>query len=179
MATSEQLLYDKIVGITPHIRKATTEDASRIAEILIFSKRLNYRSIFCDDKTSFGEMQVLPLATEYMNKPDKLDGVFVYDDEFVKAMMTLSVTEGTDGTTVEIGELYVDTFFVGEGIGGRMISAVTDLLCGVADSVTLWVLEKNEKARRFYEKHGFSHDGARRQEQGTDEFVVRYTKTFK
>ena len=66
------------------IRKATPEDASRIAEILIFAKRTNYRSIFCNDKVSFGEMQVYPLAKEYIDCPDKLQNIWVYDDEFVK-----------------------------------------------------------------------------------------------
>ena len=35
------------------IRKAGVEDASRIAEILVFSKRKNYRSIFNNDIGSF------------------------------------------------------------------------------------------------------------------------------
>ena len=46
------------------IRPAIPEDASRIAEILVFSKRTNYRSIFHNDAYSFGELQVLPLALE-------------------------------------------------------------------------------------------------------------------
>ena len=37
------------------IRHAQAADASRIAEISIFAKRMNYRSIFNDDKVSFGE----------------------------------------------------------------------------------------------------------------------------
>ena len=41
------------------IRKASIQDASRLAEILIFAKRVHYRRIFCNDKVSFGEMQVL------------------------------------------------------------------------------------------------------------------------
>ena len=42
------------------IRKAELKDVSRIAEILIFTKRTQYRPIFNDDQVSFGEMQVLP-----------------------------------------------------------------------------------------------------------------------
>lgn len=33
-----------------HIRKAVVQDASRIAEILIFTKRMNYRKIFHNDR---------------------------------------------------------------------------------------------------------------------------------
>ena len=58
------------------IRQATIADASRIAEILIFTKRMNYRKIFCDEKVSFGEMQVYPLAQSYMDNPDKLKGIW-------------------------------------------------------------------------------------------------------
>ena len=39
-----------------HIRKATIADVSRIAEILVFTKRMNYRPIFQNDKVSFGEI---------------------------------------------------------------------------------------------------------------------------
>ena len=51
------------------IRRATVEDASRIAEISVFTKRMNYRSIFRNDKVSFGEMQVYPLADAYIHDP--------------------------------------------------------------------------------------------------------------
>ena len=49
------------------IRKAELKDVSRIAEILIFTKRTQYRPIFNDDQVSFGEMQVLPTAREYLD----------------------------------------------------------------------------------------------------------------
>ena len=49
-----------------YIRKATINDVSRLAEILVFTKRMHYRPIFQNDKVSFGEMQVLPLAQEYI-----------------------------------------------------------------------------------------------------------------
>lgn len=38
------------------IRKATIEDISRIAEILVFVKRMNYRSIFNDDSVSLADI---------------------------------------------------------------------------------------------------------------------------
>ena len=62
------------------IRHATIEDASRIAEISIFTKRMNYRSIFRNDKVSFGEMQVYPLADSYIHDPQLLQGIWVFAD---------------------------------------------------------------------------------------------------
>ena len=142
------------------IRRATAKDASRIAEISIFTKRMNYRSIFHDDIVSFNDMQVYPLAKEYIDNPDKLDGIWVYEDEFVKGFMNL------DGK--EITELYVDSFFENQGIGGKLV----DFAIEKYDSNHLWVLEKNTKARRFYGRYGFIDSGNKRLEEGTTEYIV-------
>ena len=119
------------------IRQATIEDASRIAEISIFTKRMNYRAIFRNDKVSFGEMQVYPLADSYIHNPQLLQGIWVFDDEFVKGFINI------DGK--RIAELYVDSFFENQGIGGRLLSFAVTKGCD-----TLWVLDKNTDAQRFY-----------------------------
>ena len=119
------------------IRRATIEDASRIAEISIFTKRINYRSIFRNDKVSFGEMQVYPLADSYIHDPQILQGIWVFDDGFVKGFINI---EGN-----RIAELYVDSFFENQGIGSRLLSFAVTKGCN-----TLWVLEKNTDAQRFY-----------------------------
>lgn len=142
------------------IRHATVEDASRIAEILIFTKRMNYRKIFHNDRVSFGEMQVYPLAKEYIDAPAKLEKIWVYDDEFVKGMIHI---EGT-----QIIELYVDSFFEDQGIGSKLVKwAIEQMNCNY-----LWVLEKNTKAIHFYERHGFILTEEKQLEEGTTEFIV-------
>lgn len=143
------------------IRKAEAGDASRLAEILIFTKRVNYRDIFCNDRVSFGEMQVWPLAQAYMDHPEMLEGVWVYDDAFVKGLLRV---EGT-----EVQELYVDSFFQNEGIGAELIEFAIERF-GVR---RLFVLEKNIGAIRFYQKHGFALTQERRLEEGTTEFIVK------
>ena len=143
------------------IRPAEKADASRIAEILIFSKRVNYREIFHNDMVSFGEMQVYPLAKDYIDHPDKLNGIWVYDEAFVKGMIHI---EGN-----QIAELYVDPFFEGQGIG----SALIEFAIEQKDCDRLWVLEKNTKAIRFYQKHGFSFTSEKQLQDGTPEFIVK------
>lgn len=144
-----------------HIRKATLTDVSRIAEILVFTKRMNYRPIFQNDKVSFGEIQVLPLAQEYLKNPKLLEPIRVYDDEFVKGV--LHVENGG------IQELYVDTFFQNQGIGGKLI----DFAIQKCEAKSLFVLEKNTGAIRFYERHGFVLTKERQLEPGTTEYIVR------
>lgn len=142
------------------IRKAALQDVSRIAEILIFTKRMNYRFIFQNDKVSFGEMQVLPLAQEYLTHPEKLEHIWVYDDEFVKGMI--------HAEDDQICELYVDSFFQNEGIGSRLVDFAVNKL----HANRLFVLEKNESAIRFYQSHGFLLTGKREPEPDTPEFIV-------
>lgn len=144
-----------------YIRKATPEDVSRIAEILVFTKRMNYRRIFQNDKVSFGEIQVLPLAQEYLKNPELLEPIWVYDDEFVKGV--LHVEDG------RIQELYVDSFFQNQGIGAKLI----DFAIRKCEGKSLYVLEKNTGAIRFYERHGFVLTKERQLEPGTMEFIVK------
>lgn len=143
------------------IRRAAMGDASRLAEILIFAKRVHYRSIFNDDRVSFGEMQVLPLAQAFVANPEALENIWVYDDEFVKGLLHV---EGD-----EVRELYVDPFFQGQGIGKSLM----DFAIREFDVRYLFVLEKNHKAIRFYQNNGFSLTQERQIEPGTPEFIVR------
>ena len=142
------------------IRKATENDLSRIAEILVFDKRIKFRPIFQNDDYSFGELQVIPVAREY-GRPEILNHIWVYDDGIVKGLIRI---EGH-----EIVELYVDWFFQGQGIGSELIEfAMLDF------PVTfLWAIEKNTDAIRFYERHGFHLTDTKKFEEGTTEYLIR------
>ena len=141
------------------IRKAEPKDLSRIAEILVFTKRMKYRAIFHNDEYSFNELQVVKVADEFKD-PELLDKVWVYDDGIVKGMIHL---EGK-----EIAELYVDYFFWKEGIGSKLVEFAKEK----SDAKFVWTLEKNDDAIRFYVTHGFKLNGKRQLEEGTPEFIV-------
>ena len=141
------------------IRKAEERDISRIAEILVFVKRINFRPIFRDDDYSFGKLQVLAVAKEYA-KPEILGNMFVYDDGIVKGMMRIE--------NDELKELYVDYFFQGKGIGSEMIEYAKDNY----PITYLWAIEKNLNAIRFYEAHGFHLTDTKKFEEGTTEYLV-------
>ena len=141
------------------IRKAEPKDLSRIAEILVFTKRMKYRAIFHNDEYSFNELQVVKVADEFKD-PELLDKVWVYDDGIIKGMLHL------DGK--EISELYVDYFFWKEGIGSKLVEFAKEKY----NVKFVWTLEKNEDAIRFYEEHGFMLNGKRQLEEGTPEYIV-------
>lgn len=158
------------------IRRAETKDASRLAEILIFAKRTAYRKIFKDDNVSFNQMQVLDLALSFRDNKSMLDNLYVYDDGIVKGLIRWGKMNGEDTKDgIEIFELYIDTFFQGQGIGGILIN---DCLENAKEQninkIFLWVLEKNYAARKVYEKYGFKPDDERKFEEGTTEVLLRY-----
>ena len=142
------------------IRKAKIEDISRIAEILVFVKRMNYRVIFRNDAVSFGEIQVIPVAEKY-SKPEILNSIWVYEtDGIVKGLIRI--------VGKEVVELYVEHFFQGQGIGAELI----EFAIKEHDVKFLWVLEKNANAIRFYETHGFQLTDNKVLEEGTPEYKV-------
>ena len=142
------------------IRKATEKDISRIAEILVFDKRIKFRPIFQDDDYSFNELQVLKVAEEY-KAPEILNRILVYDDGIVKGLIRIRDDE--------IVELYVDYFFQDQGIGSKLIEYAKENY----PVRFLWAIEKNTDAIRFYERHGFVLSDDRKFEEGTDEYLIR------
>ena len=69
-----------------NIRKAKTNDLSRIAEIYIFNNRMNYFPIFKDEKFSFDELQVVSLIDSYFKKEKILNNIYVFDSGIIKEL---------------------------------------------------------------------------------------------
>ncbi len=145
------------VRSNPFIRKATSNDLSRIAEIQVFNYRLYFYPIFRSDEYYFDELRVPSLMKEYESG---LDSLYVYDDGVVKGFIKV---EGT-----YIARLFVEPVLQNASIGSRLLEyAIQE-----HNADHLWALEKNERAIRFYERHGFTATGEKKPESGTDEYLV-------
>ena len=144
-----------------HIRKATVQDACRLAEIEIFNYRLNFYPIFRNDAYYFGELQVTALMAQY--DADTLDRTLVYDDGVVKGFLRLR------GTQVE--KLFVEPALQGRHIGAALLEAAVSM---GADH--LWALGKNTRAIAFYARHGFCPTGEREREEDTEEELIRLAR---
>ena len=138
------------------LRKATMQDIPRIAEIIVFGKRVAYRPIFNNDVVSFNELQVINLIDEYTNNPTLVDNMLVYDDGIIKGVINRIFEEDA----VEICEFYVEPFFKGKGIGKKLIQQVIlEARTSKRNKIFLWVIEDNLSARKFYENNGFIASG--------------------
>lgn len=148
------------------IRRADRQDIPRIAEIIIFGKRVAYRSIFQNDHVSFNELQVVDLYKQYEHDPKALEEMLLYDDGIIKGVINgLPV----DDNTIEITDFYVEPFFVGQGIGTMLIEhMIQEAGKRKFQKIILWVIKDNVKARKFYETNGFVNSGKTCIIEGTD-----------
>ena len=143
------------------VRQATPADTARIAEIEIFNYRLNFYPIFQNDWFYFDEKQVPKEMKRYETEEGLLQNTYVYDDGVVKGFIQL------DGS--KVAKLFVEPVLQGNGIGAKLLEfAVTEKQANY-----LWALEKNEKAIRFYERHGFHVTEEKKLEEDTTEYLVR------
>lgn len=142
------------------IRKATAADAYRLAEIEVFDYRLHFYPIFKNDSFYFAELNVPALIGEYEREPERLFNSFVYDDGTVKGFILVR------GEQIE--KLFVEPAFQSRGIGGELL----DYALRNTDACMLRVLEKNVRAIRFYERHGFRVTAERQPVDDTDELFI-------
>ena len=69
---------------------------------------------------------------------------------------------GSDGRVAELYALYVHPAWWSTGTGRALMDrALAKMGAAGYTCVTLWVLEANARARRFYQRAGFASDGAR------------------
>jgi len=139
------------------IRQADKRDIPRIAEIIVFGKRVAYRPIFENDYVSFNELQVVDLYEKYKSNPNTLEEMLLYDDGIVKGVIN---GHPKDDKTFEITDFYVEPFFVGQGIGTLLIGQMIQQVRKKGfQKIILWVIKDNVRARKFYEVNGFVNSG--------------------
>ena len=76
----------------------------------------------------------------------------------------------------EVVAIYVLSEYYGRKIGYRLMNEAVSRL-GEYNTISVWVLEKNERAIRFYHKYGFEFDGCKKEwTLGTPVTIVRMVK---
>jgi L-amino acid N-acyltransferase YncA len=161
------------------IRRATAADARGIAEVHVGSWRHAYRGLLPDgflDRLSVDERE----ASWREAFRDRGAGVFVAEEDG-RVIGFASFGPSRDGDAgPEVGEIpaiYVDPTVVGAGVGRALLDAAIEAMREAGyRRATLWVLEANAHARRFYERAGWRWDGtvSRHDFDCANEPVVRY-----
>lgn len=151
------------------IREAKPADAEAIAEIHVRSWQAAYRGQLGDEYLDgLSVVERVPRTRESLAHPRSGWRTWVADQPPVVGFCTTGPGEDPDAEAgvAEVYAIYLAPEVFGEGIGRELFTlAVDDLRVRRFKAATLWVLETNELARRFYEKAGWELDGARTTER--------------
>jgi ribosomal protein S18 acetylase RimI-like enzyme len=170
------------------VRRATPRDAARIAEIRVASWRHAYRDILpADGLAAMRSEPGVPRWARTASEPPPI-GLFVAvgpDDAPVAFSLVGAAREDVDVhpelPTGELWAIYADPGAIGTGAGHAVHDAGVDHLVrqGFRHAV-LWVFEDNDSSRRFYERHGWQHDGGREDFEwaGSVTVEVRYARAL-
>jgi len=148
------------------VRPANDGDVEVIAAIYVKAARAGWAKIF--EKASLEALQppVDRLRAE-LASPDRRQQVLVAErDGQPIAFAVVRPSQDDDADSVEVGELdqfYSDPSVWGEGVGRKLLAAVTKVLreSGFIEA-TLWTGKENHRPRRIYEAAGWTLDGATR-----------------
>jgi GNAT superfamily N-acetyltransferase len=150
------------------IRVATIADAHDIAEVHVASWRAAYRGLMPD---SVLDGLSVPKRTEIWQRimaEQKFQLLVAEHDDRIVGFVNFGSARDPDavpGLTGEILAIYVDPNRWHEGTGqGLLEAALSKLKSAGFNEAMLWVLDSNSRARFFYERAGFSVDGATQSE---------------
>lgn len=162
------------------IRQATVEDAAAIGRVAVRAWQAAYRGQMPDGyldglrAEDRAEGWARGLARDRSGDPV----LVAEDDGAVVGFAAVGPAEEPAG----FGQLYainVDPDHWGSGVGWALLAAAQAALARLGyTEVVLWVLPGNDRARRFYERAGWTADGAKRTEEvlGVVVDVMRYQR---
>ena len=162
------------------IRKATSKDAPGIANVHVTTWQFAYRGQLPDSfLEGLSVERRVQTWQEILSNPSNPSTVWVAESQG-HILGFCAVGPGQDNdTTPEIGHLYaiyIDSNHMGRGIGSQLLAKGLETLRAQGfTEATLWVLDTNEKTRKFYESKGWSEDGAKKVEPG-EGFVLNETR---
>jgi ribosomal protein S18 acetylase RimI-like enzyme len=149
------------------IRAAVVGDAAQIAGVHVRSWQDAYRGLMPQE--FLDGLDPAQRAEMWVRITSRVDGtrsgVLVAEDETaVRGFVAFGPTRdgGEDpGLVGEISSIYLAREAWGTGCGrGLMAKALARLAEAGYQQATLWVVDSNARARRFYEAAGFQLDGA-------------------
>ncbi|MDT8915618.1 GNAT family N-acetyltransferase [Amycolatopsis sp. PS_44_ISF1] len=168
--------------MTLSVRPATVADAAGIATVHIGSWQAAYEGLLPAE--FLGGLSVPARErfwTETLSAPEACHTVLVATAEGAVAGFAVACPSRDQDATAEVGELasiYLLPDHWGQGAGRALHEDAVTALARSFTTATLWVLSTNRRARRFYERAGWSPDDRTRVETTNDGTVtleeVRY-----
>lgn len=133
------------------VRQAATGDARALAMTHLRSSRVAYKDLIPGDPPAFDVLE-RDWATAVTNEDTSVFAAVLGR----RVVGTVHVEPVNDAPDVgELRRLYVAPEWWLHGIGTLLHEVAVQELARRFDAAELWVLERNERARRFYERCGW------------------------
>jgi ribosomal protein S18 acetylase RimI-like enzyme len=158
------------------LRLASTDDLSGILDVFLLCWQVSYAAVLpprlVETMTAERGRLLWQGALESDNAGQVLIATRENDPEI------LGVTRfGSSERVGDVHSLYVHPRSQGLGIGGRLLTAATDVLAAQGGTrARLWVFEQNAPSVHFYARHGWLPDGESRVQEEFGEREIRLSK---
>jgi GNAT superfamily N-acetyltransferase len=161
------------------VRQATAKDALAIETIRVNGWRAAYRHVLPTRNLDAMAVDETRWRERLRRPPAGWSTIVADRDGTVVGFASVGPSRDERGVG-ELYAIYVDPESWSTGAGRALIERAEELLRKRFRQATLWVLEDNPRARRFYEVAGWSTDGAHKAEErwGVLAPEVRYRKTL-
>ena len=163
------------------IRPSVPEDAEAVEGLRIAGWRTAYRGIIPDDFLDGLPADAARRRRHITELPAQTTDSVATEDGAVVGWVACGPCHDPDRPGSGQGEIfacYVHPSVWRRGVGRLLMEHALEVLAAAGrGDVTLWVLEANDRARRFYETFGFAPDGKRMlREFGVPVPEVRYRR---
>ncbi len=147
------------------IRKATANDAEGVAQVHVDTWKDAYRGIVPDDYLNALNVEARLKAYERFGiLTDSTRPLFVSVEEGAVVGFTGVGPSNEDPDVGEVYSIYVVSARWGSTVGHELMTRAERWLSERFSVATLWVLDGNVRARRFYERRGWIADGTTKED---------------
>jgi len=145
------------------IRRALPEDAYDLAVCGLSCWQSAYKGIipdeYLDNMWAKKEQRVEGIRKWLTDPGDVIPHCVMLENKMI-GFLDIHITDAN------IWAIYLTEEFWGKGYGKQILDFAINKLKSLGHKkIYLWVLEENNRARRFYEKHGFRFDGTKRERE--------------
>jgi ribosomal protein S18 acetylase RimI-like enzyme len=134
------------------VRAATLDDVPELARVHTESSAVAYDGIAPPDPD--GLVRRMRNWNAVIRKPD-FHGFLAEDDGVAVGVLSVGASEHEDGAG-ELYAIYVHPDYWGRGAGQMLLDQAHQTLSELFDEAILTVLVANPRARRFYERNGWT-----------------------
>lgn len=169
------------------VRLARVADVSQIAVVHVRSWQRAYKGLLPQEYLDgLDPAQRVSTWKRALQEPDsqRSGTMVVGSGDALLGFVNFGPTRDEDedpGRVGEIRAIYLLAEAWGKGLGQKLMTAALEHLAEAGfEQVTLWVLDSNARARRFYEAHGWSVNGAIKNDdrEGFRLTEVRYRRSL-